>query len=70
MDWRLGDIDTKGYIIEQSFDCDSDNYLRWDISKPDGKIVRREVYDYLLRSVLEKLPRIDTEEKLNSNLVD
>lgn len=49
----------KGYIIRQNFDGDSDNYVRYDILKPNGDVVVREVYQYRLEYELSKLPNLN-----------
>ena len=49
----------KGYIITQNFDGDSDNYVRYDILKPNGDVVVREVYEYRLEYELSKLPNLN-----------
>ena len=52
-------METKGYIIRQNFDGDSDNYVRYDILKPNGEVVAREVYQYRLKYELNKLPDLN-----------
>ena len=49
----------KGYIIEQDYDGDSDNFVRWMIVHPDGNIIKRDIYDCNLDKELNKLPKID-----------
>lgn len=50
---------TKGYIIRPNFDGDSDNYVRYDIIKPNGEVVVREVYEYRLKDELNRLPDLN-----------
>ena len=52
-------METKGYIIRQNFDYDSDNYVRYDILKPNGEVVARDVYQYMLKYKLNKLPDLN-----------
>lgn len=54
---------TKGYIIKKNFDGDSDNYVRYDILKPNGQVVVREVYEYRLKYELDKLPYLNINKK-------
>ena len=53
---NMNQKDTKGYIIRQNFDGDSDNYARWDIVKPNGDVVVREIYTYQIKEELKRLP--------------
>lgn len=59
---------TKGYIIRQNFDDDSDNYARWDILKPNGEVIVREIYEYQIKNELKRLPdlTISKQEYLDS----
>lgn len=46
----------RGYIVEDDYSGDSDNFHRNLIKRPDGTIVAREVYDYRLMDVINGLP--------------
>jgi hypothetical protein len=51
-------LNTKGYIIEDDYDGDSDNYHRNIIRHPNGKTVKRGIYDCDLNEVLSNLPDV------------
>lgn len=49
----------RGYIVEEDFDGDSDNYVRYMIINPkNGETVKRGIYEYQLKSALNSLPII------------
>ncbi len=60
---------TKGYIIRQNFDGDSDNYVRYDILKPNGQVVVKEVYEYRLKHELDKLPDLNIKTIIKEDYV-
>ena len=54
---------TKGYIVERDYGGDADNFERWMILTPNGRIVEREIYTYQLDHVLESLPDLTKKPK-------
>lgn len=55
----------KGYIIEPDYGGDSDNYARFLIKHPNGKVIKREIYECYLKKELNKLPSLLKEKESN-----
>lgn len=63
----------KGYIIEPDYGGDSDNFARFLIKDKNGKILFREVYEYAVKSTIDKLiksknKKLKNKENIKTNI--